>query len=127
MSVHNKILLCVVIFFSSISFSAIKKNNVDPNIVEELTGYSAQELDYKAQVEKANEHLAIGESAFKTKNYAQALTEYNKVIAKYKNIKLAMRSAYLGKARLFNEMGLMEQAKANAILAKESSSNNIAK
>lgn len=124
-----KMLLFLCMFVSITANSAVqKKSSIDNSkIIKELTGYTQQEFDYKEQSDRAYAILANGEKAFKNKNYAAALKEYNIVVTKFKNIRLAVRSAYLAKAKLFDEMGLSDLASQNAIYAKESSLNNIAK
>lgn len=94
-------------------------------LLEELTGKSNKKNISQQQLQQKNKslserHLMAGMNAFKNKNYILALKHYNTVIIKYKN-SAEVKSAYLQKEKLYNVMGLKEQAQRNARLALQQS------
>ncbi len=111
-------LLILVLFIAGKTFAAI--NSDEQKLIEELTGKSQV-----AQVEKKSKtiplserHFFAGLDAFKNKNYILALKHYNTVIIKYSSSK-DVKNAYLAKAKLYNEMGLQDQADLNTKLASK--------
>lgn len=112
--IQHKIKFLVIIFlFGSSSFSAVSSGNKNENekLIQELTGRSsnltAKILPNSAAI--SERHLQAGLSAFRLKNYILALKHFNTVIIKHAKSK-EVKSAYMAKAKLYNEMGLMEQA-----------------
>ncbi|MEK6628800.1 MAG: hypothetical protein AABY53_09250 [Bdellovibrionota bacterium] len=118
--IHHKIKLLVIIFlFCFKSFSAVSSvsKNDNEKLIQELTGRSpnsvAKALPKSAAI--SERHLQAGINAFRLKNYIRALKHFNTVIVKHSKSK-EVRSAYLAKAKLYKEMGLMEQAEQNKLL-----------
>lgn len=106
-----------------VCFSAVRTEK--EKLIEELTGKSTKKeavhTSAKAFANKmplSKRHLVAGIKAYKSKNYILALKHYNTVIIKHKNSE-EVQAAYLEKVRLYNEMGLKEQAGRNAKLAQQ--------
>lgn len=83
------------------------------SIYEELTGKKRLPSKYvPAQI------LELARDAKWKRDYITALKRYNTLIVKYPKSK-EVRAAYLDKAALYKEMGLVEQSKYNAKKAKK--------
>ncbi len=98
--------------------SAIKKSAANPalgqkSIYEELTGKKGG-----AVKEAPTRILALARDAKWKRDYVTALKRYNTIVVKYPKSKEA-RQAYLDKAALYREMGLLQQSKYNMEKAKK--------
>lgn len=83
------------------------------SIYEELTGSK------NLSSEKASARvLEMARDAKWKRDYVTALKRYNTIIVKYPKSK-EVRQAYLDKADLYNEMGLLQQSKYNLEKAKQ--------
>lgn len=116
---QNFKLFILVSFVACISFAAIQSE--DQKLIEELTGrtHTPAVAIPKQSIKKmtlAEKHLFAGLDAFSKKDYILALKNYNTVISKFPKTK-EVRFAYIAKAKLYNEMGLQEQAKLNSRIA----------
>ena len=95
-------------------------------LLEELTGKKATVATPSAAVKTAPTvqqvpsklHLNAGYQAFVKKDYILALKHYNTVLAKYPH-SAEVRLTYMAKAKLYNEMGLVEPAQRNLKLAQQ--------
>ncbi len=117
---QNISLFFIVLLLFSTGFSAV--NTEDEKLMEELSGKvkAMQPVkNIKAVAATISEqHLFAGLDAFTKKNYIMALKHFNTVILKHSQSK-EVRSAYLAKAKLYNEIGLKDQAQLNSQLAFE--------
>lgn len=135
--INQKYLLLISVFLISSSFvkaavltSGVTKSGAhapsDAQVIEELTGkkvtVAASSVATKPAVIKPQApstlHLNAGYQAYMKKDYILALKHYNTVLAKYPQSADA-RLTYMAKAKLYNEMGLAEQAKRNYKLAQQ--------
>ena len=117
--------------------AAVQKQNEDQKLLEELTGKkSAISAVAKPQatvttatqknvaaVPVSRKLLDAGFFAFTKKDYISALKHYNTIIVKYPKSN-ELHLAYLAKAKLYQAMGLIEQAQYNIKLANEAAKNN---
>jgi hypothetical protein len=136
---HQKILLLITsfFFFTNAAVAAVQNSNKKPNdeqkLLEELTGKKAVAAKpaitltasaKAAPAVAANERpvsrklLDAGFYAFTKKDYISALKHYNTIIVKHPKSN-ELQLAYLGKSKLYNEMGLIEQAKLNLQIANQ--------
>lgn len=63
--------------------------------------------------------LELARDAKWKRDYVTALKRYNTLIVKFPKAKKEVRQAYLDKAELYKEMGLLEQSKYNLEKAKK--------
>lgn len=131
--------LLTLLFFttSSVVFAAIPAKKEEAKLLEELTGKKAavpaknvtpvqpQKMSAVASAAKAPSQKTIsrklldsGFFAYTKKDYISALKHYNTIIVKYPKSQ-EYRLAYLAKAKLYNEMGLAEQAQLNLKIAND--------
>jgi tetratricopeptide (TPR) repeat protein len=123
---HNFILLFASLFlFTFQANSAVQKSAEQEKLYEELTGKkpAAAEVAQKKpavsdQRPITRKLLDAGFYAFTKKDYISALKYYNTIIVKYPKSN-ELQLAYLGKSKMYNEMGLTEQAKLNLDIANE--------
>ena len=87
-------------------------------MLEELTGKKKAPVAVAAKVPLSKRHLDAGIYAFKSKNYILALKHYNTVIVKYPKSP-EVKFAFLAKAKLYRDMGLVEQSELNLRKANE--------
>jgi len=120
---HQSKFLIFIFLFSLNSFSAIHSEN--EKLIQELTGQASKQstINSTASNQTAGlslpaRHLQAGLKAFHNKNYILALKHYNTVILKYSKSQ-EVKSSYLAKAELYDEMGLKEQAQLNIRLAAQ--------
>jgi hypothetical protein len=132
MNFQSILLLCLTFFLTNPSLASIIKANEKAKLLEELTGQKPKissevksnentvsntiPSDFKAS--RSQMHLNAGFQAFTRKDYIKALKHYNTVIVNHSNSP-EVKSAYLAKAKLYQEMGLFEQAQLNVKLANE--------
>lgn len=123
----QKILLLFYSFFF-LTFqaeAAVQKQTEQQKLLEELTGKKpvapvavkkpAATVDNRPLSRKL---LDAGFHAFTKKDYISALKYYNTIIVKYPK-STEYQLAYLGKSKLYNEMGLVDQARLNLQIANE--------
>lgn len=116
---QNFKLFLSIIFIAGLCSAAVQSE--DQKLIEELTGGTQLHTKTLPQqsVKKMSapeKHLFAGLDAFANKNYILALKHYNTVISKFPNTK-EVRFAYIAKAKLYNEMGLRDQANLNSRIA----------
>lgn len=98
----------------------------DAQLLEELTGKKAKvaapgvagKATPAVQQVPSKLHLNAGYQAYVKKDYILALKHYNTVLAKYPH-SAEVRLTYMAKAKLYNEMGLVEPAQRNYKLAQQ--------
>lgn len=83
------------------------------SIYEELTGSKGM-----SSKQAPTRVLEMARDAKWKRDYVTALKRYNTIIVKYPKSK-EVRQAYLDKAELYREMGLLQQAKYNSDKAKK--------
>lgn len=84
------------------------------NLYEELTGKKgASAKTAPARI------LELARDAKWKRDYVTALKRYNTLIVKFPKAKKEVRQAYLDKADLYKEMGLLQQSKYNLEKAKK--------
>ena len=104
----------------------------DVQLLEELTGKKATAAAPGVAIKPAPTvqqvpsklHLNAGYQAYIKKDYILALKHYNTVLAKYPK-SAEVRLTYMAKAKLYNEMGLVEPAERNYKLAERVASQTI--
>lgn len=120
--------LLLITFVPVVCFSTISSEK--DKLMEELTGRSSTKKSTTVQTPVkeplSKRHLLAGINAYKNKNYILALKHYNTVIIKHKN-SAEVKLAYLEKVRLYNDMGLKEQAQRNSKLAAQYGAKKIVK
>ncbi len=131
----------VILFGSSFANAAVlasagqksaSRAQGDAQLLEELTGRKATAkasgaVSNAAPVVKqvpSKLHLNAGYQAYIKKDYILALKHYNTVLAKYPK-SAEVRLTYMAKAKLYNEMGLVEPAERNYKLAERVASQTI--
>lgn len=136
------LLISVILISSSFAKAAVLQSGgsksttntpSDAQLLEELTGkktttvsvgvapkaaIAAQEQKNLAAQPPSKLHLNAGYQAYLKKDYILALKHYNTVLAKYPKSS-ETRLTYMAKAKLYNEMGLPEQAQRNYKLAQQ--------
>jgi hypothetical protein len=134
MKTQNLLLLILSILLTSTSaFASVPtKTNEKAKLLEELTGKKtepapavaaktpavAQPAVAAAPMAVSRKHLNAGFQAYTKKDYITALKHYNTILVKHSK-SAEVKSAYLAKAKLYQEMGLIEQAQYNVKLAQE--------
>lgn len=133
MKTQNLLLLILSISLTSTAgFASVSsKANEKAKLLEELTGkkaapvaaevgapVAAQPAIAAAPVAVSRKHLNAGFQAYTKKDYITALKHYNTIVVKHAKSP-EVKSAYLAKAKLYQEMGLIEQAQYNVKLAQE--------
>lgn len=86
----------------------------EKSLYEELTGKKG--MSAKAAPSRI---LELARDAKWKRDYVTALKRYNTLIVKFPKAKKEVRQAYLDKAELYKEMGLLEQSKYNLEKAKK--------
>ena len=107
-------------------FASIENKKEEEKLIEELTGKKvvvAAPVTVAVEKPMSRKLLDAGFFAYTKKEYISALKYYNTIIVKYPASK-ELRLAYLGKAKLYTEMGLDEQAKLNLNIANEITNKN---
>jgi tetratricopeptide (TPR) repeat protein len=124
---HNILLLFASLFLFTIQAqSAVQKISEQQKIYEELTGKKAAPTQGAQQKPVAladsrpvsRKLLDAGFYAFTKKDYISALKYYNTIIVKYPGSS-ELQLAYLAKSKMYNEMGLIDQAKLNLQYANQ--------
>ena len=132
---NQKLMLLIlsILLTSTSAFASVPaKTNEKAKLLEELTGKKSQPAPAAvtvapqaakpavaaAPVAVSRKHLNAGFQAFTKKDYITALKHYNTILVKHGRSP-EVKSAYLAKAKLYQEMGLIEQARYNAKLAQE--------
>lgn len=133
MKTQNLLLLILSISLtSSAAFASVAgKTNEKAKLLEELTGKKAAPVAASVvapaeappavvaePVAVSRKHLNAGFQAYTKKDYITALKHYNTIVVKHAKSP-EVKSAYLAKAKLYQEMGLIEQAQYNVKLAQE--------
>lgn len=134
MKTQNLLLLILSITLTSTSaFASVPaKSTENAKLLEELTGKKVKPAPVAvapvaakrmpaaavAPVAISRKHLNAGFQAYTKKDYITALKHYNTILVKHAKSQ-DVKSAYLAKAKLYQEMGLIEQAKYNVKLAQE--------
>ena len=93
--------------------ATVAASGVAPKAVAVLAQHQKLMLQSPSQL-----HLNSGYQAYLQKDYILALKHYNTVLAKYPQSS-EVRLTYMAKAKLYNEMGLAEQAQRNYKLAQK--------
>lgn len=111
---------------STLSFASVPqmKKSEEAKLMQELTGKAPVKAVAVAKapaVAITKQHLNAGFYAYTRKDYIKALKHYNAIIVKYPKSP-EVKNAYLAKAKLYQEMGLIEQAQLNVRLANGSNS-----
>jgi len=119
------LLICSLFFLTFQANAAVQKQTEQQKLLEELTGKkvappvaaqkAAPAVDKRPITRKL---LDAGFHAFTKKDYIGALKYYNTIIVKYPKSN-ELQLAYLAKSKLYNEMGLIDQAKLNLQIANE--------
>ncbi|MGZ3726138.1 MAG: hypothetical protein ACXWQQ_10060 [Pseudobdellovibrio sp.] len=108
-------------------FAAVENKKEEEKLLEELTGkkapapavtVAAPSAVKSEEKSMSRRLLDAGYYAYTQKEFIEALKYYNTIIVKYPNTP-EVRLAYLGKVKLYNEMGLEEQAQRNLKIANE--------
>lgn len=130
---QNLLLLILSILLTSTSaFASVPaKTNEKAKLLEELTGKKAEPAAAEVRAPAASQpavaaapmavsrkHLNAGFQAYTKKDYITALKHYNTILVKHGK-SADVKSAYLAKAKLYQEMGLIEQAQYNVKLAQD--------
>lgn len=134
MKTQNLMLLFLSLSLASTTaFSSVPtKPDEKSKLLEELTGKKAAPVPSTAVAAEARtpaaktaenipvsrRHLNAGFQAYTKKDYITALKHYNTILVKHAK-SAEVKSAYLAKAKLYQEMGLIEQAQYNVKLAQE--------
>ena len=139
MKIQNILLLILTISLTNTSWASVPKANEKDKLIEELTGQksankaavgaskspqasanssAAKTVKPQDKTSLSRLHLNAGFQAFTKKDYIKALKHYNTILIKHYNTP-EVKSAYLAKAKLYQEMGLIEQAQLNVKLANE--------
>lgn len=134
MKTQNLLLLILSISLTSTAaFASVPaKTSENAKLLEELTGkkaapvaavvrapaVAAPAVVAAAPVAVSRKHLNAGFQAYTKKDYITALKHYNTIVVKHAKSP-EVKSAYLAKAKLYQEMGLIEQAQYNVKLAQE--------
>jgi hypothetical protein len=130
MKTQNLLLLILsILLTSNAAFASVpSKANEKAKLLEELTGKKAvgvaspavavQPAIAVASMAVSRKHLNAGFQAYTKKDYITALKHYNTIVVKHAKSP-EVKSAYLAKAKLYQEMGLIEQAQYNVKLAQE--------
>ena len=129
---QNLLLLILTSFFwADLVFAAVTNPVEQQKLVEELTGKKAAVQQNAVKVDPmasanavsaarpvSRKLLDAGFYACTKKDYISALKYYNTIVVKYPNSN-ELYLAYLAKSKLYNEMGLVEQAKLNLQMANQ--------
>lgn len=133
MKTQNLLLLFLSISLTStVAFSSVPtKPDEKAKLLEELTGKKSattaqasasavktQPVKPAENIPVSRRHLNAGFQAYTKKDYITALKHYNTILVKHAK-SAEVKSAYLAKAKLYQEMGLIEQAQYNVKLAQE--------
>ncbi len=118
---HLLLLITTLLLIPSASlFAAVENKKEEEKLMEELTGKKVVVAKPAAVIVKpmSRKLLDAGFQAFTKKDFITALKYYNTIIVKYPKSN-EIRLAYLGKVKLYTEMGLTEQAQLNLNIAND--------
>lgn len=120
---QNRLLFALpFLFFAQLSMAAVNKKSEESKLLEELTGKKPVPVVPAKATSLSKRHLDAGVFAYKDKNYILALKHYNTVIVKFPK-SAEVKFAFLAKAKLYREMGLVEQSELNLKRASEINTN----
>lgn len=119
------LLICSLLFLTFQAEAAVQKQSEQQKLLEELTGkktvapVAAQKPSAVVDNRPISRKLLdAGFHAYTKKDYIGALKYYNTIIVKYPKSN-EIHLAYLGKSKMYSEMGLIDQAKLNLQIANE--------
>lgn len=135
MKLFSNALIWSIILTGSVSFAkvnsvanpnanAVKSSALsEKNLMEELTGKKQPAVANTTQMQNLKkaplsvQHFMAGQRAVEQKNYILAIKHFNTVIKKYP-LSAQVKPALVAKAKVYQEMGLQQQAQRNLKLAQ---------